>query len=101
MIRACASGVFRFAAFAGLVALTVTAHAQGQQQPRTSPVEFAKEQLPVTIERAFPNLRFERPIFLTSPRDGTNRIAVMSQTGHVWIFPNKDDVEEPKELLDI
>jgi glucose/arabinose dehydrogenase len=76
------------------------AHAQAQQ-PKTSPVEISKEQLPVAIERAFPNLRFERPIYLTSPADGTNRVAVVGQLGRVWIFPNNDEVEEPKELLDI
>jgi glucose/arabinose dehydrogenase len=97
-----ASRVFRTAVFVCLASSIVMASATAQgQQPKTSPVEIAKEQLPVVIERAFPNLRFERPIYLTSPRDGTNRVAVMGELGHVWIFPNKEDVEEAKELLDI
>jgi glucose/arabinose dehydrogenase len=88
------------AAFAYLASSLFGQRAQAQQ-PKSSPVEFGKEQLPITVERAFPNLRFERPIYLTAPSDGTNRIAVVSQLGKVWIFPNKDDVEEKSELLDI
>jgi len=48
----------------------------------------------VTIERAFPNLFFDRPIVLTHANDGTNRVFLATQKGTVFVFPNKDDVTE-------
>lgn len=53
------------------------------------------------IERAFPNLQFDRPIFATYPPDGTNRLAVMCEKGEIFIFPNADSVEEPESMLNI
>jgi uncharacterized repeat protein (TIGR03806 family) len=55
----------------------------------------------VALERAFPNLTFTRPIFLTYPPDGTNRIFVVEQAGNVWVFPNSDAVTTPTRYLDI
>ncbi len=107
-----AAGVFVFAVIA---ALMLAAQGLARSSPKTSPVPISKEPLPVVIERAFPNLNFPqanpptspgitggvRPIYLTYPPDGTNRIAVMGQLGHVWLFPNKEDVEDATETLDI
>jgi glucose/arabinose dehydrogenase len=70
-------------------------------EPMSSPVPISKDPAPVRIERAFPNLIFERPIFLTYPPDGTNRIAVMSQHGKIFWFANDQKVEEPEVMLDI
>lgn len=67
----------------------------------SEPIAISAEPAAVTFERAFPNLFFERPVFVTFPPDGSNRIAVISQTGSVYLFPNDPDVEEPSELLNI
>ncbi len=112
----------RFVVAAQVIGLAVAAvlqsagpcHAQ-ENSPKTSPVAISNDRLPVGVERAFANLDFPqehppespgitggvRPIFITNPGDGTNRIAVMGQLGHVWLFPNKDDVEQAVETLDI
>jgi glucose/arabinose dehydrogenase len=67
----------------------------------TEPIRIDDEPAAVTFENAFPKLSIERPIFLTFPPDGTNRIAVISQFGSVLVFPNDPDVEEPSEMLNI
>ena len=75
--------------------------AQDDPQEMTNPIPISSDPLPVKIERAFPELQIPRPIFVTYPPDGTNRIAVISQYGSVMIFPNDPKVEEAKELLNI
>jgi glucose/arabinose dehydrogenase len=69
--------------------------------PKTSPVEIGDPVANVKIERAFPNLKFERPIFVTYPPDGTNRMAVISEYGTIYIFPNDPSVEDAHELLNV
>ncbi len=44
--------------------------------------------------RAFPNLRFRRPIVLTHAPDGSDRVFVASQLGAIQMFPNDPDVKE-------
>lgn len=55
----------------------------------------------VDIERAFPRLRFERPVFLTGADDGTDRIFVVDQGGVIHVFPNVDDPERSEVFLDL
>ncbi|WP_034256800.1 PQQ-dependent sugar dehydrogenase [Adhaeribacter aquaticus] len=50
---------------------------------------------------AFPNLKFERPVELQSPTDGTNRIFVLEQKGRVRVFDNKSDVPSAGTFLDL
>lgn len=52
---------------------------------------------------AFPNLKFERPLYLAAPPDGTDRLFVVEQAGRVSIFPNRPDVrrDEVQLALDI
>jgi glucose/arabinose dehydrogenase len=69
--------------------------------PKTYPVPFSEPLANVKIERAFPNLQFRRPIYLTYTPDGTNRLAVISEYGTIYIFPNDPDAEDPKELINI
>ena len=44
------------------------------------------------FERVFPNLSFERPLFLTAAPDGSDRLFVMEQAGRVLWFENRPDV---------
>src|SRR5262245_40124304 len=67
----------------------------------TKPIGVDPGPAPATFERAFPNLILERPVYLTFPPDGSNRIAVISQYGSMLMFPNDPLVEEASEVLNI
>lgn len=61
----------------------------------------ADKPLPVSAERAFENLEFDRPIVVTHAGDGTNRVFVAEQEGRIRVFPNDQDAEESTLFLDI
>ena len=39
------------------------------------------------VVQTFPNLAFERPVFLTHAGDGSNRLFVVEQAGRIFVFP--------------
>ena len=53
------------------------------------------------VEPAFPALSFRRPIHLTYPPDGSNRLFVTLQAGRVMVFDNNEGVQTNREFLDI
>ena len=53
------------------------------------------------IVDAFPNLNFDQPVDIQSPKDGTNRIFVLSQPGIVFVFDNDAKTKTKKVFLDI
>ena len=53
------------------------------------------------IVDAFPNLNFEQPVDIQSPKDGTNRLFVLSQPGIVFVFDNNPKSKTKKVFLDI
>lgn len=55
----------------------------------------------VGLERAFPRLRFERPVLLTHAGDGSDRVFVVEQDGVVRVFANEEQVGESSVFLDI
>lgn len=55
----------------------------------------------ITLVEAFPNLRFDFPVFLTSSNDGTNRIFVVEQPGVIRVFANDSNVNHAQIFLDI
>lgn len=57
--------------------------------------------IPVQLTNAFPSLLFDRPVFLTAPPDGTNRIFVVEQPGRVLVFPNSASVTTANVFLDL
>ncbi len=61
----------------------------------------ADKPLPVSAERAFPNLTFERPIVVTHAGDGSDRLFVAEQDGIVKVIPNDQECEEATVFLDI
>ncbi len=63
--------------------------------------EVDESPLPVKTQRAFPELRFDRPIVVTYAKDGSNRVFVACQKGQILVFPNDQSVEETKVFLDI
>ena len=86
--------VKRLFALTGLLLLVhgvgVNSMVTGQDQP-----------LAVSVERAFPNVVFERPIVVTHAGDGTNRLFVAEQDGIIRVMPNNQDVEDATVFLDI
>lgn len=55
----------------------------------------------VKIVNAFPGLGFNKPFDLQSPKDGTDRIFVVEQSGLIKVFPNQPDIGESTFFLDI
>ena len=56
---------------------------------------------PLVRVRAFPELSFERPVFLTHAPGDPDRVFVLEQDGRIWVFDNRDDVQERSVFLDI
>jgi uncharacterized repeat protein (TIGR03806 family) len=108
-----ASNVVAACTFAIAYAWLVSATALGQERsaqlriPRqfkpvdTSKVLGSPNPLPLVAEKAFPELKFERPVELTHAGDGTNRVFVVEQRGMIYVFENRPDVAERQEFLDI
>jgi glucose/arabinose dehydrogenase len=63
--------------------------------------DVKEEALDVSVERAFPELSFERPIVVTHANDGSDRVFVAEQEGIIKVFPNDQGVEEADVFLDI
>ncbi len=69
---------------------------------KTLTVRDNPSQLPgVTIEVAFAHLSFERPLYVTHSRDGSDRLFVLEQDGVVHLFDNDPDVEHTTVALDL
>lgn len=64
----------------------------------STPTASAQE---LAIVNAFPNLSFNSPVFLTSSKDGSNRIFVVEQPGVIRVFENDSTVSSAATFLDI
>lgn len=53
------------------------------------------------LERAFPRLRFDRPVGLTGAGDGSGRIFVVEQDGVVRVFEGGEDPATSRVFLDL
>lgn len=76
--------------------LSLTSLSLAQDPPQPMP----DTPLAVKAVRAFPELKFSRPVLLTNAGDGSNRIFVAQQQGKIFVFPNKPDVEDPDLFMD-
>jgi glucose/arabinose dehydrogenase len=54
-----------------------------------------------SIIKAFPDLSFDQPVFLTYSPDGTNRIFVVERTGKIMVFNNNSAIKKASVFLDI
>ena len=84
----------------GVLALSGLAASQ-VAKPSARPL--AKKSLPALKSRvAFPQLRFDRPIALASPDDGTNLLYVAEQhTAMIWSFPNQRATADKKRFAQL
>jgi len=63
--------------------------------------DIRQEALNVGVERAFPEMNFERPLIVTHANDGSDRLFVAEQEGIIKVFPNDQETEEADIFLDI
>lgn len=57
--------------------------------------------LPLEAVKAFPQLRFQRPVELTYADDDSNRLFVVEQRGIIHVFEQQETVAQTKVFLDI
>src|SRR5215831_2753237 len=50
---------------------------------------------------AFPNLKFNRPLWMEEVPDGSKRVIVIEQDGRVYIFPCDRNAKDRKTFLDL
>ena len=55
----------------------------------------------IEIRRAFPNLSFSRPVFLTAAQDGSDWVFVVEQAGRILVFRNDDATTTVHTFLDL
>ena len=65
------------------------------------PLDLDPDPQPMRAVRAFPNLSFAGPVFVTAPPDDSNRLFVVEQPGTIRVFENRDDVTSSTLFLDI
>ena len=53
------------------------------------------------VERAFPNLSFDRMVAMAYPEDETNRLFLVLQEGRILVFANEPNVASVDTFLDI
>jgi quinoprotein glucose dehydrogenase len=73
-----------------VLAVGATAHAQ-----------VTETQLPIEPYKAFPKLKFNRPIIVDHAGDGSGRLFVASQLGVVHVFPKDAGAETTQIFMDI
>ncbi len=56
---------------------------------------------PLEVVRAFPKLKFDRPVAIANAGDGSNRLFVCEQRGIIRAFENRDDVDSSSVFLDL
>ncbi len=94
-------GLYRFVSLLPLVWL---ASPMAAQQPPVAQHNFptqGPQPGPVQVVRAFPNLRFTRPVLATTAPDGTDRLFVVEQDGRVRVFRNDEQVATAGTFLDL
>lgn len=62
----------------------------------------AAEPLPsLDLKPAFPDLKFNRPLWMEEIPDGSKRVVVVQQDGKILVLPNRADAREAATFLDI
>jgi glucose/arabinose dehydrogenase len=62
---------------------------------------LSQTQTPNPLDIAFPNLTFNQPVGLYSPKDGTNRLFVVEQPGTIRTFNNSASASPSSVFLDL
>ena len=98
-------GVLAGIGLVGLVALgglAAAGEAPGARAPGTVTIHGDPDGLDqYVIVDAFPNLTFNRPVWVGSPPDDTDFLWVMEQDGEVYAFENDRTVKKATKALDL
>ncbi len=81
-----------------------TESSQEDELPNLSRDGNEQEEIPIhkmSVEVAFPNISFNRMVFLTHAGDGSGSLFLVLQEGQIIVFQNNDDVESLTVFLDI
>jgi quinoprotein glucose dehydrogenase len=89
-----------------LLSLTVPLAAIRAESPATidlsnPPASLNTSPLEVEVVELVPDLRIERPVVITHPGDGTDRIVIGSQYGQIYCVPNTNTPVEPHLVVDL
>jgi len=88
-----------------VVFLTLLSESPQEDELPDLPVEsIEQEKISIqkwSVEVAFPNISFQRMVFLTHAGDGSGYLFLVLQEGGIFVFPNNDDVESSNVFLDI
>ena len=87
-----------------LITLVIGAWTTASAQTDAAPGEVKSENTSgqhVGIERAYSQLRFDRPVYLTGAGDGSRRLFVVEQAGIVRSFKQDDESPVANVFLDI
>ena len=63
--------------------------------------QLPKNQTNIGVEKAFPNISFDRMVHLTYSNDETNRLFLVLQSGQILVFANDKNVSKTELFLDI
>lgn len=91
-----------FGLSAGLAPSTSAGEAPQQRVPGTIEIQGSPDGIEkYVIVEAFPNLRFDRPIWIGHAPDGGDYLWVMEQGGLIKVFENDRDVKKATVALDL
>jgi glucose/arabinose dehydrogenase len=84
--------------FLSLFFLMIFVHSScAQQNGKVNPTNNG----PITVEEAFPQLTFTRPVDFQHAGDNSDRVFVVEQRGIISVFQNDEEVEDATIFLDI
>jgi glucose/arabinose dehydrogenase len=93
--------VFKFESFFTFLLLVVASNlvAFGTDGISTEGIDMSP--MKIKVERAYPNLRIERPLMIDHANDGSGRLFIASQLGTIHIVGKDEQIEEAPVFLDI
>jgi putative heme-binding domain-containing protein len=81
---------------------TTQARFSSAANPRTMPGAPTVAALPkLALAVAFPDLRFDRPVAMAYPDDGSNLLFIVEQRGVIRSFPNEPSTSDEEVFFDI
>jgi glucose/arabinose dehydrogenase len=83
-----------------IAAVTQNSPAAAQTRKAASKNEPASSLPKLGTAVAFPNLKFDRPVAMADPNDGTNLLFIVEQhTATIWSFPNERSGSDKQQFM--
>ncbi|MFN5468226.1 MAG: PQQ-dependent sugar dehydrogenase [Pirellulaceae bacterium] len=83
------------------LALSLSTIASGSPAMAQDATKLETKPLGLGIQRAYPNLRVDRPVIIDHANDGSGRTFVASQLGEIFILPKNEQAEEATSFIDL